>query len=306
LALAGLVLVTATVAHAQKAATLDVAVTSKPVHALVASVMRGVGTPTLIVEGAASPHTFTLKPSTARAITRSDVFFRISESIEPFTRRLVRTLPKSVAVVTLAETKGLTLFERRQGATFEKDGHGHGHDHDHGGGKDGHVWLDPANAKLIVDRIAAVLSEKAPQHGQAFTANATAAKAEIDTVAAEIATRMAPLAGKPFVVFHDATQYFERRFGLQAAGSITVSPDVQPSAKRLDAVRKRLKATEAVCVFAEPAYDARLVTAVTEGTSARAGKLDPEGLLLDPGPGLYAALMRGLAAGFEGCLGAKV
>jgi zinc transport system substrate-binding protein len=274
--------------------------------------MDGLGKPALIVEGAASPHTFSLKPSAAKAIASADVFVRISESIEPFTTKVVRTLPKSVEVVTLAETEGLTLHDRRRGATFEQHDHGHGHGHSHDdddeakGGKDGHVWLDPDNAKRMVDRIAAVLSAKAAAHKDKFEANATAAKAEIDQVTSEVAARMKPLAGRPFVVFHDATQYFERRFGLQAAGTITVSPDIQPSAKRLIAVRKRLKATEAVCVFSEPLFPERIVASVTEGTTARAGLLDPEALKLEPGPGLYAALMRSMAAGFEGCLGGKL
>lgn len=296
---------------AANAADLAVVVTTKPVHSLVAKVMDGVGKPALIVEGAASPHTFSLKPSAAKAIASADVFVRISESIEPFTTKVVRTLPKSVEVVTLAETEGLTLHDRRRGATFEQHDHGHGHGHSHDdddekGGKDGHVWLDPDNAKRMVDRIAAVLSAKAANHKAKFEANATAAKAEIDQVASEVAARMKLLAGRPFVVFHDATQYFERRFGLQAAGSITVSADVQPSAKRINAVRKRLKATEAVCVFSEPLFQERIVASVTEGTTARAGLLDPEALKLEPGPGLYTALLRSMAAGFEGCLGGKL
>jgi zinc transport system substrate-binding protein len=286
---------------------LKVVVTSKPVHSLTAGVMQGIGQPLLIVEGAASPHTFTLKPSAARAIQTADVFIRVSEQVEPFTEKLSKTLPNTVTLVTLVDTPGLELYKRRRGATFEQDGHAHAHhdDHDDADAVDGHVWLDPVNARKMVEHIATVLAAKSPANAQRLQANAAALAQRIEVLQQETEARMKPLAAKPFAVFHDATQYFERRFGLSAAGSITVSPDIQPSAKRLAAVRKRLSGTEAVCVFAEPAYNEKLMTAVTEGTKARAGMLDPEGLRLDPGPELYMALVRDIASSFEACLAPK-
>ncbi|MFO1358557.1 metal ABC transporter solute-binding protein, Zn/Mn family [Plasticicumulans sp.] len=87
------------------------------------------------------------------------------------------------------------------------------------------------------------------------------------------AASFAPLAGKPFIVFHDAYQYFEHRYGLTAVGSITVSPERKPSAQRIQAVRDRIRETGA-CVFAEPQFDSALVATLTEGTGARAGSLD--------------------------------
>ena len=83
------------------AAQTKVVVTIKPLHALVASVMSGVGTPDLLVKGAASPHTYAMKPSDAKALNAADLFFRMSESVEPFTIKVVRALPRRVEVVTL-------------------------------------------------------------------------------------------------------------------------------------------------------------------------------------------------------------
>jgi zinc transport system substrate-binding protein len=308
------------------AAELKVTATIKPVHALVAQVMDGVGTPTLLVQGAASPHTYALKPSDARALHHADVFFRVSETVEPFTRKIVEALPSTVRTVTLAESPGIELLDVRTGDTFEKHEHAHegdtdhGHgDHDHGhdhadrghdhddhdhaqGTRDGHVWLDPENARKMVAEIARVLSEVSPADAETFKANAARADAELVALEAEIARDLAPVKGKPFVVFHDAFQYFERRFGLEAVGSITISPDAQPSAKRLTEIRRKLETLSASCVFSEPQFQARLVDAVTEGTSARAGTLDPEGARVEPGPGAYAALLRNLAGGLRTCL----
>jgi zinc transport system substrate-binding protein len=293
-----------------------VVVTTKPIHSLVSSVMAGVGQPKLIVDGAASPHTFTLKPSAARAISKADVFIRVSDQLEPFTRKVVSSLQKSVTLITLADASGMALLDQREGGSFEEHEHdgehgGHGHDeHDHDssghsehGAKDGHIWLDPENAKIIVENVAAVLAAKYPESADALKSNAASTLSKIDSMTAEIEGLLAPVKGKPFIIFHDATQYFEKRFGVVAGGSITVSPDVQPSAKRLTQVRKKIADLGAVCVFAEPGFQPKLVNAVTEGTKARSGSLDAEGALLDPGPDLYFVLMRGLARSLSSCLG---
>lgn len=295
------------------AAEPRVVVTLKPLHSLVAQVMQGVGTPTLIVDGAASPHTFTLKLSAARAINDADVFIRISDSMEPFTRKLTEALPQTVKVISLIDTLGMIVLPQRQGDTFEKHEHhdaGHdGHDdHDEAeekdGAKDGHIWLDPRNAKLIVTGIAKVLSERYPENSAAFASNATALNAKLDALDAEISRQLAALQGKPFIIFHDATQYFEARYGLMAAGSVTVTPDVQPSAKRLTAIRKKIAGLDTVCVFAEPGFQPNLVAAVTEGTAARAGTLDPEGLTLPAGPDMYFDLMHAMAQNLKSCFDA--
>jgi len=295
------------------AADPKVVVTIKPLHALVAQVMSGVGTPELLVKGASSPHSYALKPSEGRALHNADLFFRMSETVESFTIRVVKSLPKRVEIVTLQDAPGLKLLALRTGATFEPHAHGketaHGHGHSHarpqtGDAIDGHAWLDPDNAKVIVERIQQALGAKYPAHAPAFKANAAALAAKLDALAAELDGDLEPVADKPYIVFHDAFQYLERRYGLNVVGSISINPEVPPSAKRLTDLRRKIQSLGAVCVFAEPAFDRRLVDNLIEGTSARTGTLDAEGSSLDPGPDLYFALMRKLAGALKGCLGA--
>ncbi|MBS0232606.1 MAG: zinc ABC transporter substrate-binding protein [Proteobacteria bacterium] len=299
--------------------TPKVVVTIKPVHSLVTRIMAGVAKPQLVVEGTASPHTFTLKPSTARAINEADVFIRISDALEPFTRKLVTALPPGVTVVTLAGSNGVTLLDQRQGGTFEKHDHGHEaaaatnahsdhadehEDHDEDG-KDGHLWLDPENAKAIVAVVTKALAHRYPDYAGQFERNAAKLDADLDSLDRELSAELKGSRGKPFIVFHDATQYFERRFGLEAAGSITVSPDVPPSARRLTEVRAKISSLGAVCVFTEPSFQPNLVAAVTEGTHARSGMLDVEGQTLPAGPDLYFELLRGVAHNLSTCLSAQ-
>lgn len=315
----GLCLGAMVAAPAPASADPDVVVTIKPIHGLVARVMEGVGEPRVLIGGSASPHTFSMKPSDARALNKANVFFRVSERIEPFTGKITESLPKSVRVVTLAEAPGVELLNARTSGTFEAHAHDDDDDHEgeqHAGEKeaghdehahekearDHHIWLDPKNAKAIVAEIARVMTEASPEDAERIKANASRLEADIDALSAELGKDLAAARGKPFVVFHDAYQYFERRFGLEAVGSITVSPDVQPSAKRLIEIRNKIKTLSAVCVFAEPQFKPKLVAAVTEGTSARSGTLDPEGQTIQAGPDAYFTLMRGLSEGLKSCL----
>ena len=290
------------------AAELKVVVTIKPIHSLVTQLMDGIGTPTLLVDGAASPHSFALKPSGVRAINSADVFIRVSEVLEPFTGKIIKVLPDTVRLVTLEETPGLKLLDLRRSGTFEahrhdSEPHADRAEHEEGAGvKDGHVWLDPDNAKAIVSHLAHVLSERAPGDAAKLNANAARLNAKIDALTADIEADTRPLQDRPFVVFHDAYQYFADRFGLNAVGSITVSPEVQPSAKRLTELRRKIRALHAVCLFAEPLFKPNLVAAVAEGTDVRTATLDPEGATLPAGADLYFALMRNLTAGLKSCL----
>lgn len=286
------------------AAELKVVVTIKPLHALVSQVMAGAGMPELLVQGAASPHTYALKPSDATKLSQADVFFRMSETMEPFTAKVAKSLPKTVQVVTLQTTRGLMLYQRRTGTTFDdhpdhSDGGGHHHSHD---STDGHAWLDPVNAKVLADRIAQVLGAKEPAKADLFNANATALKTKLDDLSAELTRDLAPAAGKPYIVFHDALQYFDRRYKLRVVGSVSVSPEVPPSAKRLSTLRKKIVSLGAVCIFAEPQFDTRLVNNLVEGTRARTGTIDPEGSKIEPGPELYFTLLRNLARDLKACL----
>jgi len=290
------------------AASSRIVVTIKPVHALVLEVMHGVGEPALLVRGRSSPHSYALTPTDVIALDHASVFFRMSPALEPFTRKLVGALPKEVEVVSLMDVPGLRLLAPRRGPIFDRSG-GDLSAADLGGegrGIDAHAWLDPGNARAMVAEIASVLSRHDPAHAAIFRSNAAALAERLDALAAELDRELKPVADRPYIVFHDAMQYFERRFQLNAVGAISLSPEIPPGAKRLMVVRQKIKAVGALCVFAEPQFSAGLVNAAVEGTGARLATLDPEASLLSPGPDLYFDLLRNLAADLTRCLAAPV
>ena len=310
-------------------ADVKVVASIKPVHSLVSGVMQGVGTPALIVEGAASPHTFSLKPSKARALQSADVIFWVGHDLETFLEKPMETLGGNARVIELIDADGITTIAVREGGAFDSHDHDHGHadehddhkdehahkdDHDdhkdehadaHGhedGEADLHVWLDPANAQAMVLAIRDTLIAADPAHASRYRSNADKLVADLGELTTELTATLAPVKAAPFVVFHDAYQYFEKRFGLNAVGSITVSPEVVPGAERIVEIREKLQGLGAGCVFSEPQFTPKLVEVVAEGTGARTGVLDPLGADLDAGADLYSALMRGMAASMRDCL----
>jgi zinc transport system substrate-binding protein len=292
----------------------------QPVHSLVARIMDGVGAPVLLVRGANSPHDYSLTPNDARALSEADLVVWVGEAMETVLVRPIAALAEGARVLELMDAPGVLVLEGREGGVWEaheddahtseanahKDhdtAHGHATDaeHDHHG-LDGHVWLDPRNAMAMAAAVAASLSEIDPQNAERYGANAAALRAELSALERELADTLAPVHTAPYIVFHDAYQYFERRFALNAVGSITISPERAPGAKRISEIRDKLRDTGAVCVFAEPQFEPALARTVVEGTKAKVSVLDPLGASLASGPAAYGALMRGLAESLRGCL----
>lgn len=297
------------------AAEVRVVVSVKPIHSLVASIMQGVGEPSLIVAGAASPHTYTLKPSDAQKLEDADVVFWIGHDFEAFLDKPLEALPGDAKVVALSESPGLIKLPFREGGPFEAHDDGdhedhaaeagneteHHDDHEHGG-TDMHLWLDPMNAKAMAAEIRDTLAAADPANADAYRANAEALDKELDALDKDITAAVEPVKDKPFVVFHDAYQYFENRYHVRVAGSVTVSPETMPGAERLSTIHAKIGELGAACVFAEPQFEPKLLDVVTEGTAAKSGVLDPEGGALTEGPALYGELLHAMATSLVDCL----
>lgn len=304
-----------TCASALSAAEIDVVVSIKPVHSLVAGVMEGVGEPALLVKGTGSEHSYSLRPSEARALEQAEVVFWVGETMETFLIKPLRALASDAKVVELWETPGLTLLATREGGMWQAQEHEGAHaedqeregaqaDADHAHGEtDMHVWLDPGNAKVLIAAIATALSDADPENASIYQGNAARLRQQLDELDRSLEDRLATVADRPYVVFHDAYQYFEHRYGVQAVGAIAINPTLRPSAQRLEEIHDRLQDLDAACVFAEPQFEPALVDIVIEGTNARKGVLDPLGVALDAGRDQYFQLMSDLAASLLDCLG---
>ena len=440
-------------------AEINVVASVKPLHSLVSGVTEGVQKPDLIVKGAASPHTYSLKPSQAKQLEEADLVFWMGHELESFLEQPLEAIATKAKVVELIDSQGLKRLDMREGGAFDDHGHDdhgqgehseEGHDdhageghafewagifklsaedytwtfakvdgdyadpmmkmvflrtssggeegieeqeevaerlikqqssvrrnhdgrlipdeenayqlvfdanrnvtkmrinikkegyyafftehmpfefeagehflknvsgkdieptaqepeaghHDHHGhsGFDVHVWLDPENAKVLVQEIKEALVELDPSNAGKYEANAKNLMLKLDRLISEISVKLASSKGKGFVVFHDAYQYFEERFGMTAVGSITVSPEVVPGASRIRELKDKIVELNAHCVFSEPQFQPKIVFTVAEGTQANTGVLDPLGASIADGPELYFTLIRDMANSLQECL----
>ncbi|NNU81159.1 zinc ABC transporter solute-binding protein [Halovulum dunhuangense] len=286
-----------------------------PVHSLVARVMQGAGEPVLLLPPGADAHGHAMRPSEAQLLESAGLVVWVGPELTPWLERALAALAQDADRLALMDAPGVMHLEMREGAVFGAHDHGahddhghaeeaahddHGHAHD---GEDPHVWLDPRNAQAMVAAIAEQLAGLDPERAELYAANAAAAQAELRALEEELAATLAPLAGTGFVVLHDAFHYFEARFGVEAAGAVSASDAAAPGAARIAEINTLLGGEGVACIFAEPQQSGALVEQLAAESGARLGLLDPLGAALEPGAGLYPALMRDMAAAMTDCLG---
>ena len=285
---------------------LRVVASIKPIHSLVAAVMQGAGAPDLIIDGVSSPHAYAMRPSQARNLQNADVIFWVGPELEAFLEKSVATTGQKATSVPLIDHENMIRKEFR-----DHDDHDHANPADKGDNDshnneknptDPHIWLDPVNAKTMVRVIADTLSQADPAAAARYRQNAVNLTARLAQLTADVAATLAPLKDKKYIVFHDAYQYFEARFGMASVGALTLNPDVLPGAEHLRDMKQKVAALGATCVFSEPQFKPKLVSLVIEGTAAKSSVLDPLGASIPAGPDQYFKLITDMAAAMRKCL----
>ena len=292
-------------------ADIKVVASIKPIHSLASYLMDGVGKPDLIVDGYASPLGFAMKPSHAKMLQNADLIFWVGEDLENFLEKPLKSIAKKAEKIELMEIKGLTKLEFRERNIFEEHGHDehkeHGHKEDkhddhHGhahGEHDPHIWLDPINAKAILSEMAEHLIEKDPSNASTYKANLKKAHKALDNLTKKVKSELK--GDFKSIVFHDAYQYFEKRFNVNVLGAFTVNTDVLPGAEQLAEIREIIEHEKVTCVFSEPQFNPDIIKAVAKDTNIKTGVIDPLGATLDPGKDLYFELIRNMYASFKSC-----
>lgn len=282
------------------------------VHSLVSRVMDGVGEPDLLIPPGGSPHFYALKPSDAKKLRGAEIIIKIGPQLSPWMDRPLTSLAGQARRLRLLEQPETITLPARTGTTFEADhDHGHGdHDHAHGAedhghahheGVDSHAWLDPENGKIWLGVIADALSEMDPENAERYHANAAAGVPEIDAAIEDTRAIIAPLQDLRFIVFHDAYQYFEHRFGLTATGAIALSDAMPPGPARVAELRERVAALGVTCALAEPQFDPDLIRTVFKGHDVKTAVVDPAGDSIPLGPQMYPELIRSVGRALADC-----
>ena len=319
-------------------AEIKVVASIKPIHSLASYLMEGVGTPNLIVDGYASPHGFAMKPSHAKMLQEADLIFWVGEGLENFLEKPLKSIAKKAEKIELLEIKGLQKLKFREKNIFdEHDDHGHkedkhddhghdddghkeddhdDHDHDKDGHKeddhddhgheghahgeyDPHIWLDPINAKVILNEMVEHLIENDEKNASIYKSNLDKALKDIDKLISDVKSELNKEIS--FIVFHDAYQYFEERFNVSVLGAFTVNTDIMPGAEQLSEIREIIEHDKVSCIFSEPQFNPDIINTVAKDMDIKTGVLDPLGATIDPGKGLYFDLIRNMSKSFKGC-----
>ena len=290
-------------------AEIKVVTSIKPIHSLASYLMDGVGKPDLIVDGYASPHGFALKPTHAKMLQEADLVFWVGEDLENFLEKPLKSIAKKAEKIELMEIKGLTKLKFRERNIFDEHGHKeeehghkedeHGHDEHAHGEHDPHIWLDPMNAKVILSEMAEHLIENDSKNEAKYKANLEKAHKDLDKLTKKVKSEL----NKDFksIVFHDAYQYFEKRFDINVLGAFTVNTDVMPGAEQLAEIREVIEHDKVSCVFSEPQFNPDIIKAVAKDTNIATGVIDPLGATLNPGKDLYFDLIGNMSKSFKGC-----
>ena len=308
-------------------ADIKVVTSIKPIHSLASYLMDGVGKPDLIVDGYASPHGFAMKPSHAKMLQNADIIFWVGEDLESFLEKPLNSIAKKAEKIELMEIKGLNKLEFRERNIFEEhEDHGHDDHKEHGhkedkhddhkehghkedkhddhkghahGEHDPHIWLDPMNAKVILSEMAEHLIENDQENSSKYKANLKKAHKDLDKLTKKVKSEL----NKDFksIVFHDAYQYFEKRFDVNVLGAFTVNTDVLPGAEQLSEIREVIEHEKVSCVFSEPQFNPDIIKAVAKDTNIKTGIIDPLGATLNPGKTLYFDLISNMSSSFKGC-----
>lgn len=299
----------------------QVVVSIKPIHALVYGVMSGVAEPYLLLQGGESPHSYSMKPSQIKQLHEANLVIWVGPELETFLIKTIAGLPATTKVLNILETgknpfskDKLRLLQVREGHDWESHHHGkeqetqdeHAqHENDNENNKqaiDAHIWLDPMNAIAIVNLTATQLIELDPTHAVQYKNNAHSLIQQLTQLHQALTTQLAPVKQQPFIVFHDAYQYLEQRYGLQAVGAVSLSPERSPSAKQLHHLHELIEEKQVRCIFVEPQFPPTLVNSLVEETHIKQGILDPLGSESAIGTKGYFDLLNNLALSLTTCL----
>ena len=290
------------------ASDLKVIVSIKPYHSLVSAIMQGVSEPLLLINGNNSPHSYALSPSSAKNLQQADLVFWGGDILEGFLTKPLQILAKRAKLVSLQETEGLKVWPLRSGLEWHEHVNVKTEEHsseDETGssfGTDPHIWLDPYNAKIISLKIVKILTAMDPQNAKAYSLNGEKYTLRLEILDRRLKVEMTKVGEIPYMIFHDAYQYFEKRYQLNVVGSITLHVGYGSSVRRLMKVRKLIKKGKVRCIFSEPQFSPKLIQTVTEGTDVKKGSLDPLGATLLPGKELYYSLLNNISRSLSRCL----
>lgn len=219
-----------------------------------------------ILPPGASPHTYSTRPSDLRKIERGALFW-VAPQLDGWAERLPAA--RKIEVLSLLPEP----YRLGWGGLHADHEHG---DRNHATGDiDPHFWTDPLAIKAILPALVSKLSEIDPAGAQLYQSNAKRMGVRLDALHAELAKTLAPVRGRPVVLFHPSFRYLLRRYGLTLAAVIEPAPGKEPGPRGIMQLVARVKAAKARALFTEPQLSRRVAEAVAETAGLPLLELNP-------------------------------
>jgi zinc transport system substrate-binding protein len=268
-----------------------VVVSIAPVHSLVANVMKGIGSPDLLVTGSQSPHHFSLTPSQVQKIKDADLVIWIGDALETFLVKPIQSFgTHSCPLIDAPNLQILSLRGEPCGGACK-----------HKGLIDPHVWLDINNAIAMVDQIVVCLGQIDPTNHTQYEQNAAKLKEGLMQLKQEIEQQAQGFKGLKFICLHDAFHYYEKMVGVTNVGVLASTHSLEPSLKHLGDLKELLKQGSVTCAFSEPQSQSKVLNNLAQEFNLYNGIIDPLGADIEPGIDQYFLLLHKITNAFTDC-----
>lgn len=200
-----------------------------------------------LVPVGASPEDYEPTPSDIEKISNADVLIENGLGLESWLARTIDNAKNDRLRIVVA-SKGLPQR-----------------------GTNPHLWMDPVLAQGYVANIRDGLAAQEPRNASLFARNAKTTDGRLVRLQKEIAARIAtiPPESRNMIVFHNAFEYYNTRFGLRTIGVVETSPGQEPNPQQLADLVKLARANHVRAVFAEPEYSPKLVQALAESAGIK-------------------------------------
>ena len=269
--------------------TPNVLVTIKPIHSLVAGVMKGVAEPGLLMKSNQSLHHYNLRPSERRLIAQASLLFWVGPELEVFLPRLLSDNTIDAKSVSLIKTKTLLKLK-------VQNEHEH---HEHV--IDPHIWLSSRNAIALVDEIAYQLSSIDPAHKKQYTQNKNQLKKKIERLSEQFSNKLGNNK-KAYITYHNSIQYLENELKLNNIASIQTNSETQPSAQHISSIVKNIKQNKIRCLVYNEPEKPRLITSLQSQTQTTSVAIDPTGVTIESGENAWFEIMENVTSNLSSCL----
>lgn len=283
---------------AQDSSRVQVLTTIKPITMLVYAIAKDKAEIKQLIPDFSSAHDYSLKPSDLEKIDQAKVVFRIDEHMEVLLNSAFELMPSSTPLVSLAEDDAIFLLPISMNEhKNQRPSHGHQH-----GNTDMHIWTSPQNAIKMAKMITKTLSRIDPNNSQDYENNYTLLRASINRAAEAINEDLVVFRKKKYLVFHNAWKYFQKSFSLQEPIIVALQENINPGAKSIHDVRKKIETIQPACIFSDPHVSPSRVDTIIEGFEMKTAEIDVLASAYPVDEYTYIDWLMGMKKRIMGCL----